>query len=162
MAITLFLERDYDAAINECRRVLETDPRYSPALLVMSDALREKGDLAGAFQQLNAALTLDEDEELRTVLLEARHVSGEGGAIKAVAQRQLQRLVRAAAKNYVPPMAFAQLYAQLGNVNAAFEWLDRAYEERSRNLLDLRLDPNFDSLRTDPRFSQLLRRIGLP
>jgi serine/threonine protein kinase/tetratricopeptide (TPR) repeat protein len=162
MAITLFLERDYDAAINECRRVLETDPRYSPALLVMSDAFREKGDLAGAFQQLNAALTLDEDEELRTVLLETRNVSGEGGAIKAVAQRQLQRLVRAAAKNYVPPMAFAQLYAQLGNPNAAFEWLDRAYNERSRNLLDLKLDPNFDSLRTDPRFSQLLRRIGLP
>jgi tetratricopeptide (TPR) repeat protein len=162
MATTLFLERNYDAAINEYRRVLEIDPRYSNALLMMSDALREKGDLAGAFEQLNAALTLDEDEELRTVLLEARHVSGDGGAIKAVAQRQLQRLVRAAGKNYVPPMAFAQLYAQLGNVNAAFEWLDRAYEERSSNLLDLKLDPTFDSLRTDPRFSQLVKKIGLP
>ena len=160
MAITLFLERDYEAAIKECRRVLDIDPRYSPILYVMSDALREKGDLAGAFQQLDAALTLDDDEELRSVLLETRKVSGEGAAIKAVAKRQLQRL--AAARDYVPPMAFAQLYAELGDVNAAFEWLDRAYKERSRNLLDLRLDPNFDSLRSDPRFSELLSRIGLP
>ena len=53
-------------------------------------------------------------------------------------------------------MAFVQLYAQIGNPNAAFEWLDRAYNERSRNLLDLKLDPNFDSLRPDSRFSQCL------
>jgi tetratricopeptide (TPR) repeat protein len=163
MATTLFLERDYDATISECRRILEIDPRYSPAQLLMSDASREKGDLEGAFQQLNTALTLDEDQELRTVLLEARQTSGYGGAIKAVWQRQLQRLDRAAAaQNYVSPMLFAQLYAQLGNPNAAFEWLNSAYNERSRNLLDLKTDPNFDSLRTDPRFSQLLKRIGLP
>jgi TolB-like protein len=162
MATTLFLERDYDATIGECRRILEIEPRYAPAQYLMSDASREKGDLAGAFQQLNAALTLDEDDELRAVLLEAGRASGNGGALKAVSQRQLQRLGRAAGQNYVSPMAFAQLYAQLDNPNAAFEWMDRAYNERSRNLLDLKLDPNFDSLRTDPRFSQLLRRIGLP
>jgi TolB-like protein len=162
MATTLFLERDYDGSITECRRILEIDPRYAPAQYLMSDASREKGDLAGAFQQLNTALTLDEDQELRTVLLEARQASGYGGALKAVSQRQLQRLGRAAGQNYVPPMALAQLYAQLGNPNAAFKWLDRAYDERSRNLLDLRLDPNFDSLRADPRFPQLLKRIGLP
>jgi tetratricopeptide (TPR) repeat protein len=162
MATTLFLERDYDATIRECRRILEIESRYSPAQYLMSDASREKGDLEGAFQQLNAALTLDDDQELRTVLLEARQAAGYGGAIKAVWQRQLQRLDRAAAQNYVSPMLFAQLYAQLGNPNAAFEWLNSAYNERSRNLLDLKLDPNFDSLRTDPRFSQLIQRIGLP
>jgi serine/threonine protein kinase/tetratricopeptide (TPR) repeat protein len=162
MATTLFLERDYDATITECRRILEIEARYAPAQYLMSDASREKGDLAGAFQQLNTALTLDEDQELRKVLLEARQASGFGGALKAVSQRQLQRLDRAAGQNYISPMAFAQLYAQLGNPNAAFEWLDRAYNERSRNLLDLKLDPNFDSLRPDSRFSQLLRRIGLP
>jgi len=162
MTITLFLERDYDATISECRKILEIDPRYSTAQYLMADASREKGDLASAFQHLDAALTLDEDQELRKVLLEARQSSGYGGALKAVWQRQLQRFDRAAGQNYVPPMAFAQLYAQLGNSNAAFEWLDRAYDERSRTLPDLRLDPNFDSLRSDPRFSQLLRRIGLP
>ena len=88
--------------------------------------------------------------------------SSVGGALKAVWQRQLQRFDRAAGQNYISPMAFVQLYAQIGNPNAAFEWLDRAYNERSRNLLDLKLDPNFDSLRPDSRCSQLLMLIGLP
>jgi tetratricopeptide (TPR) repeat protein len=100
MATTLFLERDYEATITECRRILELDARYAPAQYLMSDASREKGDLAGAFQQLNAALALDEDQELRKVLLEARQASGYGGALKAVSQRQLQRFDRAAGQNY--------------------------------------------------------------
>jgi len=76
MAITLFLEHDYDATISECRRILEIDPRYSTAQYLMADASRERGDLASAFQHLDAALTLDEDQELRKVLLEARQSSG--------------------------------------------------------------------------------------
>jgi len=59
-------------------------------------------------------------------------------------------------------MVFAGLHAVLRDNDEAFSWLDKAYEERSPRLLDLKLDPDFDSLRRDPRYSDLVRRIGLP
>jgi len=54
------------------------------------------------------------------------------------------------------------LYSLLGNKDNAFRWLDRAYVEHSPKLLDLKVDPDFDNLRSDPRFEELVRHVGLP
>jgi hypothetical protein len=59
-------------------------------------------------------------------------------------------------------MIFAGLEALLGNKDEAFAWLNKAYAERSGKLLDLKLDPDFDTLRRDSRYADLVRRIGLP
>ena len=64
--------------------------------------------------------------------------------------------------SYVSPMVFAGLQATLGDKDKAFSWLARADTERSSKLLDLKVDPDFDSLRGDPRFTELVRHIGLP
>ena len=63
---------------------------------------------------------------------------------------------------YVPPYNIAIVYAGLGDKGQAFAWLDRAYDERSGYLTWLTTDPQLDNLRSDPRFADLMRRVGFP
>ena len=62
----------------------------------------------------------------------------------------------------IASVLFADTYALLGDKENAFVWLGKAFEERSTKLLDLKVDPDYDSLRADPRFAQLTKNIGLP
>ena len=61
----------------------------------------------------------------------------------------------------VPAYNFATIYAQLGDKEQAFEWLQKAYEERSFFITLLAVDPELDSLRSDPRFTELVKKVGL-
>lgn len=65
-------------------------------------------------------------------------------------------------QQYVAPLAFANIYLALGDREQTFEWLEKAYAERQPNLRALKMAPAYDELRSDPRFADLLRRIGLP
>lgn len=76
-------------------------------------------------------------------------------------QETLELYQTMAETEYVSPIAFAILYANLDQKDEAFAWLNKAYEERSLWLTYLRIDPQFDSIRDDPRFADLLARIGL-
>jgi hypothetical protein len=72
------------------------------------------------------------------------------------------RLVARSKSRYVSPFAIASHYAAAGQVDLAFEWLEKAYQERVPFLLHVRFDPDFKSMRSDPRFADLVRRIGFP
>ncbi len=63
---------------------------------------------------------------------------------------------------YVKPTTFASAYAMLGVRDKAFEWLEKAYKQRDEYLAELKVYPAYDSLRSDPRFKDLVRRVGLP
>jgi hypothetical protein len=65
-------------------------------------------------------------------------------------------------KHYVSPIYIAMDFAMLGEKDRAFEWLDKAYEDRSGWLLELKFDPEWDNLRGDPRFAALTARVGFP
>ena len=80
---------------------------------------------------------------------------------RSLALRALKELRELSNKRYVPSASFAIIYVGLGDKEQAFTWLEKAYEERSR-LPMLKIDPIWDPLRADPRFKELLRRIGLP
>jgi hypothetical protein len=69
---------------------------------------------------------------------------------------------RKAKSGYVSPYVIAQLYADSGDKDHAFEWLNTAYQERNAYLTGLRTDFRLDSRRSDPRYGELVRRIGLP
>ena len=72
----------------------------------------------------------------------------------------VDQLKKASKKGYVSPKYFALTYLQLGEKDRAFEWLEKSYQERGEVLLYLKVDPRFDPLRSDPRFADLLRRVG--
>jgi hypothetical protein len=83
---------------------------------------------------------------------------------RAVSRKRLQKMREASKRERVPPLGFAFIYADLGEKEQAFEWLEKAYEERSGALVHLGdgMVCTCDALRSDPRFADLLRRIGLP
>ena len=74
----------------------------------------------------------------------------------------LRTLVAIARERYVPPYAMALVHAGLGEPDASFEWLERAFELRDVHLIFLPVDPKWDPFRADPRFAALLNRAGLP
>jgi hypothetical protein len=67
-----------------------------------------------------------------------------------------------AKREYVTPSRVARIYARLGDETQALEWLEKAYQERDVFLCNLKVGPSFDPLRSNPRFQDLLRRVGLP
>lgn len=75
-------------------------------------------------------------------------------------RQEVNRLRQAAKEKYVSAKYFILAYLQLGEKESAFEWLQKAYEERGEVLLYLKVDPRFDLVRSDPRFKDLLRRVG--
>jgi Flp pilus assembly protein TadD len=81
---------------------------------------------------------------------------------RAQAQKVLDRLKELAKQRYVAPSDIAMIYAGLGEKDQALAWLDRAYQERSWYMVLLNVDPRLDNLRSDARFQDLVRRVGLP
>ena len=81
---------------------------------------------------------------------------------KSEARTLLDELKQLSAQEYVPATSIALIYAGLGEKDQAFAWLEKGYEEHAFQLQWLKVEPRWDSLRSDPRFADLLRRIGLP
>ena len=77
------------------------------------------------------------------------------------ARKALDELQTRAKRGYIAPFFFANVYLGLGEKEQAFAWLEKAYEARSWYLTWLKVDPALDSLRSDPHFADLLRRVGL-
>ncbi len=80
----------------------------------------------------------------------------------AKARQVLDRHKALAAQSYVSPFNMATIHAGLGEADEAFAWLEKAYSDRSRSMAWLKVNRDFDDLRSDPRFKSLLSRIGLP
>jgi tetratricopeptide (TPR) repeat protein len=149
-----FLGR-YDEAIQESQKFLEIQPNSPWPRSVMENALWYKGEEEKSFQMMRAAT---KDKDLLALLDRGHATDGPRGAMRALADM----LVARSKSQYVSPLTIARNYAASGQVDSAFQWLEKAYEERVPFLLHLRADPDFKHLRSDPRFADLVRRIGFP
>ena len=78
-----------------------------------------------------------------------------------MARELLGTLIAYSRTNYVPPTDLAMVYGSLGQKDEAILWLNKAYDDRSTRMIWLKVDPGFDSLRSDPRFTRLLDKVGL-
>jgi tetratricopeptide (TPR) repeat protein len=154
----LFMARRYDAAIRELRSVPAVHPDYATAQWILGFALIANNQADEAIPVLDKALTLTGGSPGVTGLL-VRAYSHAGRRTEAL--HVLDELKRHQQTSYVPAGAFVNAYLGLSDSDQAFVWLDRAYEEHSNILQYLKVHPYFDPLRGDPRFADLLRRVGL-
>jgi len=156
----LVFTRQWDPAIEQLRSAKELDPTFWFAPCFLGRAYEHKGRMPESIAEFQRALELERDNpEIWSGLGHAYALSGK----KAEAQKVLVHLKGLSAHSYVAPFDFAVIYAGLGEQDQAIAWLNRAYVDRSYYMaVYLTTDARLDSLRSDPRFADLLRRVGLP
>lgn len=158
IAWTLFLSRKYDAAIRELHTELALEPQDSTALWYLGFTLIANNQPKDAIPVLERAAEIsNRSPGVLGVLIRAYAQAGR----RADAMKLLAELKRRRSRGYVPAGAFVNAYLGLGDKEETFVWLDKAYEERSNILQFVKTHPYFDPIRSDPRFVDLVRRIGL-
>jgi TolB-like protein/Tfp pilus assembly protein PilF len=158
-ASALYFARKFDAVIAECREALKLDARFYLLHYLLSRALARTGRRAAAVAALARAKSAWKDVPL--VAAGAGLAYAIAGR-KAEATRILRRLEAQRKRRNIPATYIGIVYAGLGDFDAAFEWLERAFEERADGLTLLNAEPLGERFRADPRFQSLVRRIGLP
>jgi len=155
----LYYARQFTESAAECERVLALDALFVPAQVFLGRAALQQNQYPAALEHFNKALALsDGDSNELAAVGYAYAVSKQ----PAEAKKILDQLTERAQVTYVQPTWFAVIHGALGDSNQAFQWLQKAYEDRSSSFVFLSVDPLFDPLRKDPRFSDLLRRVNLP
>jgi DNA-binding winged helix-turn-helix (wHTH) protein len=151
-----FGARNYPAAVQFARHAIVVDPDFWIGQLHLAQVLIELGDVDLALAALNNSGKLGVNSK---VIALRGYVFARMGRIEE-AQHVLKTLLSIAKERYVPPYAMALVHAGLSEFELAFEWLERCYGARDVHLIFLTMDPKWDPLRTELRFSNLLRRCG--
>jgi TolB-like protein/DNA-binding winged helix-turn-helix (wHTH) protein/Flp pilus assembly protein TadD len=150
----------YDQALEQVQKTLELDSHFAPAHQTLGWAYLHIGKREESIQEFQKALQLSgtDDTDLMLDLGFAYAAVGK----REEARRILAKLRSLQKRGLVPAGSIAILYGALGELNEAFAWLEKAYEERDPQLTYLKVGRRFEPLRQDPRFRELVRRVGLP
>jgi class 3 adenylate cyclase/TolB-like protein len=149
--------RRYDEAIAECSPILDIDPNFYFTYWCLGFAYWQKGMLEEAVAAYERGVELEpHDLQLKADLAIVYAAAGK----KAQAQSILEEFEEKAQREYVPPYALAMAHMAVSDLDGTFEWLDKMYAERSPVLVWMNEHARYDRLRSDPRFQELLRKIG--
>ena len=149
--------RRYDESIAQCQIALEIDPNYVNAFWFMALSLEQKSQLTASIAKLETAVSLSRGgTHYRALLGRAYALAGE----KRKALDILDELRALSRRRYVSPFDIAVVHVGVGDVDSAFQCLEDAYRQRVFRMIELTL-PIFDNLRSDWRWQDLVRRIGL-
>ena len=149
--------RRYDEAIAECGQALNIDPNFYFTYGCLGFAYWQKGMLKEAIAALERGVALNPgDLQVKADLAVVYADAGD----KARAQKVVKEFEEKARREYVPPLALATAHMAVGDRDGTFTWLDKMYQERAPWLIFMNEHPRYDRLRGDPRFQQLLRKIG--
>jgi serine/threonine-protein kinase len=154
-----FYARRYDEAIAQCRRTLELNAGFYPAHLYLGQAYEQEKLYAEAISEYQKAIALEQGNPALAANL-ARVYAATGKRTEAL--KIISQLREPLKRRYVSSCLIAPIYAALGDPGRAFQWLEKAYQERDSQLAYLKVAPGFDSLRSDPRYQDLLRRMNFP
>src|SRR5262249_41814643 len=154
-----YYARHFDQAIEGSKKTLEMDANFAISHLRLGRALAAKGMYDDAIKEFQTFSALSGDMPLATASI-GNALAQSGDQPRAI--RALDELVHLSKHGRVPPICFALVQAGLANNDQAIAWLNKPYKEHSDYLRVLKVDPLFDTLRSDARFRDLLHRIGFP
>jgi tetratricopeptide (TPR) repeat protein len=149
----------YDEAIESSLKGLELDRNFVMGHVRLGEAYEQKLMFEEAIQEFQKAVT--DTERRPRMLAQLAHAYVLAGK-ESQARTLLNEAKEGLKQRYDVPYFIAETHAALGQKDQAFEWLERCYEERAPHLVHLNVDPVQDRLRSDPRFQDLLGRVGLP
>jgi serine/threonine protein kinase/Tfp pilus assembly protein PilF len=154
-----FYARRYPEAIEFYRRAIAMDPTLLAAHGDLARALEHAGELEEAIQEYRVAVRMVEgvDQDPSVGLANALAVAGREAEARAI----LSELEARRAEHYVSAWGLASIYSRLGDRESALAWLERAWDEHDSTLAWLKVHPRFDPLRREPRFEELMRKLGL-
>jgi serine/threonine protein kinase/lipoprotein NlpI len=159
LGISYYFAREYDQAIQQFQKTVEVNPDYWFARVFLGRVYEQKGRLAEAISEFEQARRIeDEIPEIHAALGHAYALSGRRGE----ATKVIEDLKLRSARSYVSPYAMATVYAGLRNLDETFQWLEKSFLERPYNMSFLKVNPELDFLRSDPRYQQLLVRMNFP
>jgi serine/threonine protein kinase len=154
-----YMARRYDEAIEQLLRTVELDPNYAVTYWILGLLYRITGRYDLAIAAGEKGVNLSGGSPLMRAAL--AHTYGKAG--KATdARHVLDDLTELAKHKYVAPHFFAGIHIGLGDNDRAMDYLEKSWDERCHWLIYLHIDPSMDDLRSDPRFDDLLKRVGLP
>jgi TolB-like protein/DNA-binding winged helix-turn-helix (wHTH) protein/Tfp pilus assembly protein PilF len=160
VAVVLFFVGQHDRALEKCQRVLEMDPNYERAHQTLGQIYLKKGLYKEAIAEIQTRAQLSKYSVWDFSLLALAHAESgdEAKARKLFAQALREKPKEGDAHE----MLFARVYLALGDKEETFKWLEKAYEHRDWQLVQLQVAPPWDSVRSDPRFQDLIRRMAFP
>jgi TolB-like protein/Tfp pilus assembly protein PilF len=159
-ALNFYLSRQYDRAIEQLQKVIEMEPSFLAARSVLGTVLVQKALYEEGMAEYQKALELIKgaavvETSVKAIMAQAYARWGK----RTEAVRLLDEVIVAGTAS---PYSVAGIYATLGETDAAFECLNKAREQHDIQLVSLKVDPSLDVVRSDPRFPDLVRRVGLP
>jgi len=154
-----YFARQYDKAVEQFRKTLDMDRYFVPGHAWLGGTYLQQGLFPEGITEIRAASEISGGSPLYVALL--AHAYGVAGD-KAQAQKILDQLKDQSARSYVSSYSIGEVCLALGDRNQALDWLEKAYAERARALVMLKVEPKLDPLRSDPRFQDLLCRMNFP
>jgi TolB-like protein/Tfp pilus assembly protein PilF len=156
-SMLLYLARRYDAAVDRLREALDLDAGHFLLHLRLGLVYLQTGLPEAAIDEMQNAVSLSgRSTETLAGLAQAYGAAGRRADMQAI----LGELDEQSDQRYVSPYNRARVHAASGDADLAFSWLERAWQERNPDLIELVSEPVFDPVRPDPRFADLLRRVG--
>jgi tetratricopeptide (TPR) repeat protein len=148
-----------EMAMDQYRKTLQIEPSFAPAHGSLAVLLISKGRYAEGFSEYEKAPADSWEPEQIKAIGNAFRKSGYREAIQTIIRVRVERSQR---KQYVSPYYTAIWYALIADNDNAFKWLNKAYEVQDHSLPEIKIEPGLRSLHSDPRYADLLRRVGLP
>jgi len=152
-----YFARRPDEAITQLKKAIEMEPTFVRAHFLLARAYAQKGQCDEAVAEFQKARSLVNGVEMLGALAQGYASCGR----RADSQRVTSDLLEPSQQHYVSPHWLAATYAALGETDEAFKWLDKSFEMRFGPLIYLKVNPIWDPLRSDARFAERLRRVGL-